>query len=295
MAKKKKDFDLEIDINSKDMQDFFVEMKKKKERIPSAIKEINDVLRKYDVLKGKNHYDIDLPVVLGKILASVRGDDTLDLPSFHIERTIDVVLGEKVNLYVPLLNKIYKKLLDIDEGRHEWNDLDNHTTIIKQKDKSKKVMLFENQNFQFITIHDTKTKKLHLRQVWEELPEYDDRDEYFDEDYYIKNQGMFTDYKGKFDYYYVNRPSIAWYQKKGFELEYHSDISEKLENDKDSSYRAYADCRDKGYIATLDIGLNYSLSDKLEIDRGIGTYNKLYVALMDISGTAYDLNIIKGR
>lgn len=136
----------------------------------------------------------------------------------------------------------------VDEFNYVWNkqtevsqdygDIDWHGKKLLDTEK-KKVLLLDNHSscakitkFLFFYENDGSREVLHIRKVWDSKS---------------------SDYRKGNDY--VNKPSLKWYKDRQFSLEYQEELHWGPLGG------SYADCRDSGYILTLDRYIPFGYDD----------------------------------
>lgn len=261
--------------------------------VKKVTSEILDVFKKNNLIlekDGKIDYSIDISPVLGNVINSIR-QKSPDVPSFYLEGAVNNALGLKLKEhYIPLLNKIYDKLKDVNGDGVVYNDLDNKVEIIPTDD-DRKIMLFKDQNHNYLVILEKKGwDTVHVRRVWSDYPdfdpEWDDFESREDQINHLKNDYYYHDcVEGN---YYCKKPNLEWYEKKNYQLDYSDPTNQKLEGDKEFSYRSYGDSRDIGYVLSTESSFGLL---RHSLDYSMGSYGHIQSFFLDVQGAAYELKI----
>lgn len=150
---------------------------------------------------------------------------------------------------IPQMNKIYSKLVKekhTEKNRHEFNDMDDHVFMIKNKTKKIVCHTMQNKNIIYIWNKDTSSPfdSFSIRRFYDDFDiendsYHSDIDKRFKED--VEKRGILGllryNYFDKYsddvlDNPYPQKPSLNTFRKTDFKL-------------------TYDDCRDVGYVGTF--------------------------------------------
>jgi hypothetical protein len=228
----------------------------------------------FDAIKGIDKVAC-LPEILANLFKKIESEDN-SINNQMVEWANEIYVGRKLKKLIPDIEILYRFCKDeeyTEDNKWEWESGDR--TVCYIPDDKKQILLFENQNIQFILVFDD--YKIHVREVFKSL--VNDNDQYFDS------------YDGS-GYNSVDELRQALKQDNGLEVAIYTmtnrfsrfsnsiegnEYPDKIDLENMKKYNFSTDCeafrygdnRDKGYIFSIKkISSNskYKILDKCEIN-----------------------------